>query len=138
MYYAFHGDPLCFPSHHIALSGSAEPHQKLVKEDDDNFVERQDSHVSVQSGVPEADEAPSSSETSEEQQMKCSTTEIQSAETQSAGVRVGRPHKVSQYKLKEQEESPAKDFMEYQDDLSDADYTPSQSVFPVSCFVQQE
>lgn len=98
-------------------------------------MEQQDSHVSAQNIVSEADEAPLSSETSEEQKVRCSTTETQSAGTQSAGVRIGRPHKLSQYaKLKEQEESTTKDLMEYQDDLSDADYTPGQSVFSVSCF----
>lgn len=97
-------------------------------------MERQDSHVSAQSGAAEADEAPSSSETSDEQQARCSPTERPSAGTQSTGVRVGRAHKLSQCaKLKEQEESATKDLMEYQDDLADADYTPSQSVFSVSC-----
>lgn len=75
--------------------------------------------------------------TSEEQQARCSTTERQSAGSQSAGVRVGRPNKLSQNsKLKEQEESTTKDLMAYQDDLSDADYTPSQSVLSVICFPQ--
>lgn len=134
MSYVFHGDPLCLASYHIAVSDPTEQPQKLIKEDDDdNSAEQQDSHVSAQSSVPDADEAPSSSKTSEEQQAKCSTTERQSAGTQSAGVREGRPHKLSQYtKLKEQEESTTKDLMEYQDDLSDADYTPSQSLFSVS------
>lgn len=135
--FIFCSDPLYFSSCHIAISGPTEQHQKLVKEGDDALLEQQDSHVSAQSRVPEADEASSSAETSEEQQARCSTTERQSAGTQSGGVRVGRTHKLSQYaKLKEQEESTTKDLMEYQDDLSDADYTPSQSVLSVSCFAQ--
>lgn len=113
------------------MSGPTEQEPKVVKENDDASVEPQDSHVSAQSIVPEADEAPSSSESSEEQKEQCSTTETQSAGAQSAG----RPQELSQHpKLKAQEESTAKDLMEYQDDLSDADYTPGQSVFPVSCF----
>ncbi|XP_058266914.1 zinc finger and BTB domain-containing protein 17 [Hemibagrus wyckioides] len=110
------------------VSCPSEQHQTLVKEDNDASTEHQDSPVSPQSGGPEADEAPSSSVTSEEQQARCSTTEKQSAGSQSAGVRVGRPNKVSQIsKPKEQEESSTKDLMEYQDDLSDADYTPKIS-----------
>ncbi|KAI5612260.1 zinc finger and BTB domain-containing protein 17 isoform X1 [Silurus asotus] len=106
------------------VSGSTEQHQKPVKEDSNAPVEQQDSHVSSQTSVPEADEAPSTSETSEEQQARCTSTERQSAGTQSPGVRVGRPHKLSQYtKPKEPEKSTTKDNMEYQDDLSDADYT---------------
>lgn len=119
---------------HIAISGPTEQHQKLVKKDSDASVEQQDSQVSAQGGVLEADESPSSSETSVEQQERCSTTERQSTGAPNAGVWVRGSHKVSQYaKLKEQEESTTKDLMEYQDDLSDADYKPSQSVF-ISCF----
>ncbi|KAK3547262.1 hypothetical protein QTP86_017799 [Hemibagrus guttatus] len=111
-----------------AVSCPSEQHEKLVKEDSDASIEHQDSHVSPQSDGPEADEAPSSSVTSEEQQARCSTTEKQSVGSQRAGVRVGRPNKLSQNsKPKEQEESSTKDAMEYQDDLSDADYTPKIS-----------
>lgn len=126
-----------FASYHKDVSCPSEQHQTLVKEDNDASIEHQDSPVSPQSGGPEADEAPSSSVTSEEQQARCSTTEKQSAGSQSAGVRVGRPNKLSQNsKPKEQEESSTKDLMEYQDDLSDADYTPSQSVLFVLSFLQ--
>lgn len=137
MYCIFYNNCLCFVSYRIAVSDTTEQHQKLIKEDNNASTEHQDDHVSDQSGVPEADEAPLSSKTSEEQQARCSTTEKQSVGSQSAGVRVGRPNKLGQYaKLKEQEESTTKDVMEYQDDLSDADYTPSQSALIVLCLPQ--
>lgn len=133
MSYVFHGDRLCFFLYLAATSGPTEQHQKLIKEDDVASVERQD--VTVQGEVSEADKAPSSSETPEEQQARCSTTERQNTGPQNTGVRVGRTHKLNQCaKLKEEEEEcETKNLMEYQDDLADADYTPSQSVFSVLC-----
>lgn len=127
MSYVSRGDRLCFASYLAAASGLSEEHQKLIKEENVAPVERLDD--SVQSGVTAADKVPSSSETTEEQQARCSTTERQSAGPQSTGVRVGRSHK-----LKDVEESETKNLMEYQDDLADADYTPSQSVFSIYGF----
>ncbi|KAM9446000.1 zinc finger and BTB domain-containing protein 17 isoform 2-T5 [Clarias gariepinus] len=115
------------------VSGPTEQNRKLIKEDDNGSVEQQDSHVSAQSSVPEGDEAPCSSETPEEQRASCSATEGQSTGAESVGI---RPQKRSQHtKLteeekeeeEEQEGSATKDLMEYQDDLSDADYRPKIS-----------
>ncbi|KAL6482947.1 hypothetical protein MHYP_G00078190 [Metynnis hypsauchen] len=118
-------------------SGQDEGHQSLVKKDDVASVDGQDRDVSAENGVPEADEAPSSSETTESQQATCSTTERQSTEAQQSGSRVGRPLKLGQYTRQKKaevpvtktdtEESATKEVMEYQDDPSDADYTPKFS-----------
>ncbi|XP_062871333.1 zinc finger and BTB domain-containing protein 17 [Trichomycterus rosablanca] len=114
-------------------SGQVE-HQKLVKNENASLI-KQSSHGVMQSGGPEADEAPSSKNT-EEQQARCSTTESQSTETKN-GTKAGKPKVAQQPRQKKSEdalikretekESASKETMEYQDDLSDADYSPKLS-----------
>ncbi|XP_076874498.1 zinc finger and BTB domain-containing protein 17 [Brachyhypopomus gauderio] len=118
-------------------SGPAEGQQRPVKKDnDDASLEGQGSQT--QNGVPEADEAPSSSEGTEDPHATCSTTERQSTGTHRTGGRVGRPPKLGHCarqkkaeapvtKTDAEEESATKEVMEYQDDPSDADYTPKLS-----------
>ncbi|XP_035378445.1 zinc finger and BTB domain-containing protein 17 isoform X1 [Electrophorus electricus] len=115
-------------------SGPEEGHQRLVKKDDvASSLEGQGSRTLAQNGAPEPDEATLSSETTGDHHAKCSTTERQSTAAQRAGGRAGRPcarqkkAEVSVTKADMEEESATKEVMEYQDDPSDADYTPKLS-----------
>ncbi|XP_072553461.1 zinc finger and BTB domain-containing protein 17 isoform X2 [Salminus brasiliensis] len=124
-----------------ASNSGTEPvqeHQRLVKKDDEVLLEGQATDASAQNGVPEANEAPPSSETTEEQQDACSTTETQSTCVQRSGGRVRRPSRPGQLARQKkaevlttkpdvEEESTTKEVMEYQDDPSDTDYAPKLS-----------
>ncbi|XP_030623587.1 zinc finger and BTB domain-containing protein 17 [Chanos chanos] len=106
--------------------------------------DEQDNLASAQTQEPEKDGAASATVATEDLQTASNATEKQSTETTGVVTRVGRPSKLSPYakqrkadvtamKTDESEEgSLVKDVPEYQDDPSDADYTPKMPQKPVA------
>lgn len=119
---------LCF----IGTSEQKE-HQKPNTDEGTPSPLKQNGRSNAQSWGPETDEAALSKNTDEERQAVCSTTESQSTEMKN-GTKAGRPKASQQNRKKKSDDTlktetgkePApKETMEYQDDLSDADYSPS-------------
>lgn len=103
--------------------------RSLRKPEDSSSQEEQESHSVTQDAVSEVKEAPVQLETTETKEAASDTTEKQSTKTVSkiSGPSKTRPKKpgVVNPKTETEEEKATKEIPQYEDDPSDADYTPS-------------
>lgn len=100
--------------------------------EDASSQQEQESHSVTQNVVPEVKEAPSQSETTETQEIVSNMTEKQSTKSLRAVSKISGLSKTRQKKAsvldsktETEEERATKEIPPYQDDPSDADYTPS-------------
>lgn len=100
--------------------------------EDASSQEEQETHSVTQNVLPEVKEAPLQSETTETQEAASNMTEKQSTKSlrsvsKISGLSKMRPKKASllESKAETEEDRATKEVPPYQDDPSDADYTPS-------------
>ncbi|XP_051947429.1 zinc finger and BTB domain-containing protein 17-like [Xyrauchen texanus] len=132
----------CSAFQSVAVPSSSKPVREPVEEqprsvrktEDTTSDEQQETHAIARNAAPEVKEAPSQSETTETQEVACNTPEKQSAKTQRTVSKVCGPSKLSHptrqkkaAKTEMEEEKAANEIPQYQDDPSDADYTPRYS-----------
>uniref|UniRef100_A0A8C2G6I6 Zinc finger and BTB domain containing 17 n=1 Tax=Cyprinus carpio TaxID=7962 RepID=A0A8C2G6I6_CYPCA len=105
--------------------------RSLRKPEDSSSQEEQESHSVTQDAVSEVKEAPVQLETTETKEAASDTTEKQSTKTVSkiSGPSKTRPKKpgVVNPKTETEEDKATKEIPQYEDDPSDADYTPKVS-----------
>uniref|UniRef100_A0A672JYG6 Zinc finger and BTB domain containing 17 n=1 Tax=Sinocyclocheilus grahami TaxID=75366 RepID=A0A672JYG6_SINGR len=108
--------------------------RSVRKLEDLSSQEEQESHSMTQNAVSEEKEAPVQSETTETQEAASDTTEKQSTKTLRAVSKISGPSKtrpkkagVVDSKTETEEERATKEIPQYEDDPSDADYTPKVS-----------
>uniref|UniRef100_A0A9J8BB66 Zinc finger and BTB domain-containing protein 17 n=1 Tax=Cyprinus carpio carpio TaxID=630221 RepID=A0A9J8BB66_CYPCA len=105
--------------------------KSLRKPEDSSSQEEQESHSVTQDAVSEVKEAPVQLETTETKEAASDTTEKQSTKTVSkiSGPSKTRPKKpgVVNPKTETEEDKATKEIPQYEDDPSDADYTPKVS-----------
>lgn len=106
--------------------------QSVRKPEDSSSQEEQESHSVTQNAVSEEKEAPVQSETRETQEAASDTTEKQSTKTLRSVSKISWLSKTRQKKpgvvdskTETEEERATKEIPQYEDDPSDADYTPS-------------
>ncbi|XP_026097627.1 zinc finger and BTB domain-containing protein 17 isoform X2 [Carassius auratus] len=108
--------------------------RSVRKPEDSSSQEEQENHSVTQNAVCEKKEAPVQSETTETQEAASDTTEKQSTKISRAVGKISGPSKTRQKKAgvvdsknETEEERATKEIPLYQDDPSDADYTPKVS-----------
>ncbi|XP_016322021.1 zinc finger and BTB domain-containing protein 17-like isoform X1 [Sinocyclocheilus anshuiensis] len=108
--------------------------RSVRKPEDLSSQEEQESHSVTQNAVSEEKEAPVQSDTTETQEAASDTTEKQSTKTLRAVSKISGPSKTRQKKAgvvdsktETEEERATKEIPQYEDDPSDADYTPKVS-----------
>ncbi len=106
--------------------------RSVRKSEDLSSQEEQESHPATQNAVSEEKEAPVQSETRETQEAASDTTEKQSTKTLRSVSKISGLSKTRQKKAgvvdsktETEEERATKEIPQYEDDPSDADYTPS-------------
>ncbi|XP_048034293.1 zinc finger and BTB domain-containing protein 17 isoform X1 [Megalobrama amblycephala] len=119
----------------VVVTEPVEEQPRSVKNPEDaSSQDEQESHSMTQNVVPEVKEAPSQSETTETQEIVSNMTEKQSTKSLRAVSKISGLSKTRQKKAivldsktETEEERATKEIPPYQDDPSDADYTPNLS-----------